>query len=95
MGSALITNQKEQIKEIIDSSESIGIVVSENQDIDIVAAALGLYLVLKSNGKNVQVVSKKEPTVEVSNLVGIDKVSKSFAGSTKILTISVPYREVK
>ena len=93
MGSSLITNQKEKIREIIDSSESIGIVVSENQDIDIVAAALGLYLVLKSNGKNVQVVSKKGPTVEVSNLVGVDKILKSFSGNTKILTISVPYRE--
>lgn len=93
MGSALIANQKEQIKELIDSSESIGIVVSENQDIDIVAAALGLYLVLKSNGKNVQVVSKKTPAVEVSNLVGVDKILKNFAGNIKILTISVPYRE--
>ena len=93
MSSALIINQKEQIKELIDSSESIGIVASENQDIDTVAAALGLYLVLKSNGKNVQVVSKKTPVVEVSNLVGVDKILKNFAGNTKILTISVPYRE--
>ena len=90
---SLITNQKEQIKELIDTSSSIGIVVSENQDIDTVAAALGLYLVLKSNGKNVQVVSKKTPAVEVSNLVGVDKILKSFSGNTKILTISVPYRE--
>lgn len=93
MSNALIANQKEQIKELIDTSSSIGIVVSENQNIDTVAAALGLYLVLKSNGKNVQVVSKKTPAVEVSNLVGVDKILKSFSGNTKILTISVPYRE--
>ena len=93
MSSALITNQKAQILELIDSSQELGIVVSESQNIDTLASALGLYLILKSNGKNVQIVSKKEPTVEVSNLVGIDKISKNFSGSTKILTISVPYRE--
>lgn len=93
MGNALLINQKEQIKELLDSAESIGIIVSENQNIDSVAGALGLYLVLKANGKNVQVVSKREPIVELSNLVGIDKVSKSFVGNTKNLTISVPYRE--
>src|SRR3989338_10352077 len=90
---SLIKNQAVQVKELIDSSESIGIIVSENQNIDTVAAALGLYLSLSSNGKNVQIVSKKEPTVEVSSLVGVDKISKTFAGNIKILTISVPYRE--
>ena len=93
MGSALITNQKEQIKELIDTANTLGIVVSETQNIDTAAAALGLYLILKSSGKNVQIVSKKTPVVEVSNLVGIDKISKNFSGKTKILTISVPYRE--
>ena len=91
--SALITNQREQIRELIDSAESIGIVISENQNIDTAAAALGLYLVLVSQGKNVQVISKKEPTVEISNLVGVDRIRKAFEGKTSLLTISVPYRE--
>lgn len=93
MGSAIITNQKEKIRELIDSAESIGIVVGENHNVDLMAAALGLSLALSQNGKNVQVVSRKEPIVEFSNLVGIDRLLKSFAGSTKVLTISVPYRE--
>lgn len=93
MSSALITNQKEQIKELIDSSNNIGIVLGENQNVDSVGAALGLYLILKSNGKNVQIVSQKTPEVSVSNLVGVDKISKNFSGNTKILTISIPYRE--
>lgn len=91
--SALITNQKEQIRELIDSSDSIGIIISENQNIDTAAAALGLYLTLASKGKNVQVISKKEPTVEISSLVGVDRITKAFEGKTSILTISVPYRE--
>jgi hypothetical protein len=93
MSSALIVNQKEKIRDLIESSDSIGIVVSENQDIDSVGAALGLYLILVAAGKKVQIVSKKNPEVSVSNLVGVDKISKSFSGTTKILTISVPYRE--
>ncbi len=93
MSSALIVNQKEQLRELLDSTTNIGIIVGEKQNIDTIAAALGLYLILAKNGKNVQVVSKKDPIVEFSNLVGIDKITKSFEGATKILTISVPYRE--
>lgn len=93
MSNALVTNQKEQIRQLLDSEANIGIIVGENQNIDTMAAALGLYLSLLQNGKNVQIVSKKDPTVELSNLVGIDKVAKSFEGTTKIFTISVPYRE--
>lgn len=93
MTSPLIINKTEQLRNLISDSESIGIVVGENQSIDTMAAALGLYLALADSGKSVQIVSKREPIVELSNLVGIDKVRKSFEGKTKLLTISVPYRE--
>ncbi len=93
MSSSIITNQKEQIKDFLDSAESVGIIAGENQNIDIMAGALGLYLTLSSGGRNVQIVSVKEPTVELSSLVGIDRVSKTFSGKTSALTISVPYRE--
>ncbi len=93
MSNVLISNQKEQIRELLDSATSIGIIIGENQNIDTVAAGLAFYLILRSQGKNVQVISKKEPTVEISNLFGIDKVAKSFEGATHILTISIPYRE--
>ncbi|OIP57943.1 MAG: hypothetical protein COX79_05760 [Candidatus Levybacteria bacterium CG_4_10_14_0_2_um_filter_36_16] len=75
------------------SSQTVGIVVGENATIDKMAAGLSLYLSLSAGGKNVQIISKSNPTVEVSNLVGIDRVGKNFEGNTKILTISVPYRE--
>src|SRR3989344_1194000 len=90
---SLIKKQAGLVRELLDSSSDIGIIVGENQNIDTMGAALGLYLILAQDGKNVQVVSKKEPTVEISNLFGIDRVAKSFEGATRILTISVPYRE--
>ncbi len=93
MSNSVIKNSKAQIQELVDSAQSIGVVVGNKQDVDTMGAALGLYLALDTFGKNVQIVSSKEPTVELSTLFGIDHVSKSFEGSTKILTISVPYRE--
>lgn len=92
MSSALITGQKEKIRELIDSSDSIGIIISKNHDLDSMAAGLALYLTLIDQGKNVQIVSKKQPIVEISNLVGIDRVKGSFTGIIKTLTISVPYK---
>lgn len=93
MTSSLIKSQKDPIGQLLEAESSIGIVVGENQNLDSMAAALGLYLILKADGKNVQIVSKQEPLVAISNLVGIDRVSKSFEGKTKTLTISVPYHE--
>ena len=93
MASSLIQNQKEQVRSLLDGTSSVGIIIGQNQNIDTFAAALGLYVALQAEGKSVQIVSAKEPTVEVSSLVGIDHVSKSFDGVTKTLTISVPYRE--
>jgi len=93
MTNSLLKSQKTQILELLDSEPSIGIIVGENQNLDTVAAALGLYLTLEGAGKNVQIVSKKDPIVEVSHLFGVDKIGRSFEGLTKIVTISVPYRE--
>ncbi|HVZ67375.1 MAG TPA: hypothetical protein VG917_03865 [Patescibacteria group bacterium] len=93
MNDSIIKREKEQIRSLIDAATSIGIIVGQEQTIDTVGASLGLYLILKNEGKNVQIVSKKDPLVEVSNLFGIDKMGRSFDGMVKTLTISVPYRE--
>ena len=90
---SIIKSQAGIVRELLDSTSNIGIITSENQNIDSVGASLALFLILQGEGKNVQIVSKKEPVVEVSNLFGVNKISKSFQGSTKILTISVPYSE--
>lgn len=81
------------VRELIQGADSIGILVTEYQTLDKVGAGLALYLALQEAGKNVQIISKKDPLVEISNLVGIDKLSKSFDGVTKKLVVSLPYYE--
>ena len=93
MTSPLVVNKTDTLRNLLSESDSVGIVIGENQNIDIMAGALGLYLAILESGKTVQIVSKKDPIVELSNLVGVNKIKKNFEGKTKILTISVPYRE--
>ncbi len=89
-------NTIQQIKDTIAQSNSIGITAPINPSVDEMAAALSLYLILKSSGKNVSIASPKDPLVEVSSLVGINKVEKTLKGSgggTGDLTVSFPYTE--
>ncbi len=88
-----ISQQKQQVQELLGAAQSIGVVLSENQTMDSVAAALSIALILQDSGKNSQVVSLKDPIVEHSSLVGIDQIRKSFTGSSKTLTVSFPYTE--
>jgi len=81
------------LRSLIEQNNDIGIVIAENHTLDKIAAGLSLYLSLSAQGKNVQVISHRDPIVEFSNLVGIDRLKKSFDGIINTLTISVPYAE--
>jgi len=84
----------EKIKDLLAKNEHIGIAVGKNPGIDEMAAALSLHLALSQGAKKVTVVCPTEPIVEVSSLVGINKVRKFFdGGSTGDLTVSFPYKE--
>lgn len=83
----------QQIKDTIASAQLVSIAVSQNPTIDQMAAALSLYLNFSSQGKKVTVVSPTEPIVELSSLVGIDKVKSSNEGTGGDLVVSFPYRE--
>lgn len=85
----------QQIKDILNKSQSIGITAPVNPSMDEMAAALSLYLLLKNANKNASIASPSDPIVEVSSLVGIDKVQKSLSGSggSGDLTVSFPYTE--
>ena len=83
-----------KIKDLLSKNESIGIAVGKNPGVDEMAGALSLYLALSGVGKKAAVVCPTEPIVELSSLVGIDKVRKSFEGeSAGDLTVSFPYKE--
>lgn len=89
-------NTIQQIKDTLSQSQSIGIVAPSNSSMDEMAAALSLYLILKNANKNVSIASPTDPIVEISSLVGIDKVGKSLkssGGGNGDLTVSFPYTE--
>src|SRR5438477_224117 len=84
----------QQIKDTIGKAQEIAIAVGSNPSVDDMAAALSLYLVLNAVNKRATVACPTEPTVELSNLVGIDRVQTSFSGGqTGDLIVSFPYRE--
>ncbi len=93
MDNQLISQRISTLKALLQDASSIGILVTEYQTLDKVGAGLALFLALQEAGKNVQIVSKKDPLVEISNLVGIDKLVKNFGGVTKKLVVSLPYHE--
>ena len=72
-------------------SNTIGIFLGEKLNQDTAAGGLSLYLSLVEAGKNPQIVSKKEPFVEISNLVGVNKIKKNFSGDSGRVVVSLPY----
>jgi nanoRNase/pAp phosphatase (c-di-AMP/oligoRNAs hydrolase) len=83
-----------KIKDLLAKNESVGIAVGKNPGIDEMAAALALYLALSEVSKTTTVICPTEPIVEVSSLVGINKVRKSFeGGDSGDLTVTFPYKE--
>ncbi len=89
------TQSLQRIKDIIGKAQEIAIAVGPNPSVDDMAAGLSLSLALNAVNKKTTVVSPTEPIVELSNLVGIDKVQTSFSGSSSAgdLIVSFPYRE--
>lgn len=83
----------QKLKDAIAKSSSIGIAVGQNPSIDEMGAALSLYLLLGSANKRVSIASPTEPIVEISSLVGIDRVQRHFGGDAGDLVVSFPYKE--
>ncbi|CAN5122433.1 hypothetical protein BH11PAT1_BH11PAT1_2280 [soil metagenome] len=85
--------QLQKIKDVIATADKVGIAVGENPTVDDMAAALSLYLTLTQANKAVSIASPTEPIVELSSLVGIDKVQTNFTSNSGDLIVSFPYRE--
>ena len=86
-------NTIQKLKDAIAKSNSIGIAVGHNPSVDEMGAALAMYLLLKAAKKNVSVASPTDPIVEISSLVGIDRVQTNFGGDAGDLVVSFPYQE--
>lgn len=82
----------QRLREIFDRESSFAIVVGGDYTIDEMGASLALYLTLSSLGKDASVISSKQPLVEVSNLVGIDRVKSGYESKNGDLVVSFPYQ---
>ncbi len=83
----------QNLKSSIEKSDQIAIAVGQNPSVDQMAGALSIYLTLQNAGKKVTIVSASEPIVEISNLVGIDRVKTTYSSDTGDLVVSFPYNE--
>lgn len=85
-------NTTQRIQGLLSEHSSIGIVVGKDPSVDTMASALSLYLSLIASGKEaVSIACPTDPLVEVSSLVGIDRVKKQFQGDGSTLIVSFPY----
>jgi len=75
---------QESYKTIIDSAQSILILIPEKPSFDQVAAALSLYLSLSSD-KSVSVVCPVLPTVEYNRLVGVNKITQDVGNKNLVI----------
>lgn len=82
----------QKIRELIAKNENIGIAVGKDPRIDEMGAGLALYLSLGNSGKSVNIACPTEPTVEISSLVGIDKVKNTLDSGKGDLIVSFPDR---
>lgn len=82
-----------KLTELLGKSKSIGIITPKDPNLDQMAGALSLYLALEGNNRDITVATPSEPLVEVSNLVGIDKVKTNINARIGDLIVSFPYRE--
>ena len=76
---------------LLNSAQNILILVGQNPTLDNLGGGLALYLALTRAGKKVNIVCPQPPTVDLSNLVGIDKVKTELGGQS--LTLTFPYTE--
>src|SRR5579883_2606974 len=87
----------QRLKDLLVKNQEIAIIVPGNPSLDTMAAGLGLYLVIQQMGKHVSIVCPTQPTVSLSSLVGIDKLTSQLpmnqGGVGGDLVVSFPYKQ--
>lgn len=86
-------NYIQKIRDMLAKNDNIAVAVGKGSSMDEMAAALSLYLLLKEANKKVSIVCPTQPIVELTNLVGIDKVAGKLDGAEGDLVVSFPYVE--
>jgi hypothetical protein len=80
-----------QLQPLLNSSQTVFILLSQKLNLDSVAAGLSLLLSLEKAGKKTSIFCSRPMTVEFSSLVGVDRVKNQLEG--KNLVISFDYIE--
>jgi hypothetical protein len=83
----------DSLKEKLSSVHKALILMSGTPNIDSVASALGLFLVLRKKGMDIQIACPADMRVEFSRLVGVDEVKKKIGNRN--LVVSFDYSEDK
>lgn len=78
--------------EVINKAASLCICLPLNPGIDTLASGLSLYLSLTKQGKNVTLACTSD-IAESVNLIGVDKIQKTFTTGGDNLVISFPYKD--
>lgn len=78
-----------KIKELLDKAQEVLVVTHEKPSADSMGSALALYLGLTGLGKKVTVACPDAVTVELSNFIGVNKVTTDL--SRKNFVISLDY----
>ncbi|MCJ7827818.1 hypothetical protein MUP65_01585 [Patescibacteria group bacterium] len=81
----------EAVLQKVNQAERGTILISAQPSLDLMAAALSLYLGLKKGNKDFRVVCTTPTTVGFSHLVGVDKVAQRVSG--KSLIVSFDYQQ--
>lgn len=83
----------QRIRELLTENNSAAILIGRDPNLDSMGGALALYLSLKARNKQAVIACPTDPLVEISSLVGIDKVVKSIGGEDGDLTVAFPYKD--
>lgn len=67
-----------ELKNLLPTAKSVLIAISANSDIDKMAAALALFLVLEAQGKQVSIVCDDDIKVSSAYLFGVDHIQKTL-----------------
>lgn len=80
-----------KLKEQVQASKTVFILLPMNPTYDAIASALSLYLSMKAAGKSVQIACPDDMRVESSYLIGVDEIKKEMGNQN--LVVSFQYAE--
>lgn len=81
----MINHKKNNLKQELENSKSIVILLSKNPYLDQVAAGLSLYLTLEKSEKNINIACPSPMLVEYNRLVGVNKIVSGLGDKNLVI----------